>query len=78
MRVRVKTNLQLLLSGPSQFVEKNESKSNPLKIDISVIKGSIFWVRFFSYITDFYAATSLFSVLLADDIITCMGQGKTF
>jgi len=64
------------LAGRSQYVEVNGSKSDPLEIDISVIQGSTLGpILFLCYINDFFSATSLFSVLFADDT-TCLGQGK--
>jgi hypothetical protein len=56
------------LASRSQFVDINGSKSDPLDINISVIQGSILGpILFLCYINDFYAATTLFSVLFADD-----------
>jgi hypothetical protein len=64
------------LAGRSQFVDNNGSKSDPLDINISVIQGSILGpILFLCYINDFYAATTLFSVLFADDT-TGLGKGK--
>jgi hypothetical protein len=64
------------LSGRSQFVDVNGGKSYPLDINISVIQGSILGpILFLCYINDFYAATTLFSVLFADDT-TGLGKGK--
>jgi len=64
------------LAGRSQYVDINGSKSDPLEIDISVIQGSTLGpILFLCYINDFFTATSLFSVLFADDT-TCLGQGK--
>ena len=64
------------LAGRSQYVDVNGSKSDPLEIDISVIQGSTLGpILFLCYINDFFSATSLFSVLFADDT-TCLGQGK--
>jgi hypothetical protein len=62
------------LAGRSQFVDIGGNRSNPLNIDISVIQGSILGpIMFLCYINDFYSATSLFSVLFADDTT---GLGK--
>jgi hypothetical protein len=67
---------QNYLSGRSQFVDIGGDRSNPLNIDISVIQGSILGpILFLCYINDFYSATSLFSVLFADDT-TGLGKGK--
>jgi hypothetical protein len=67
---------QNYLAGRSQFVDIGGNRSNPLNIDISVIQGSILGpILFLCYINDFYAATSLFSVLFADDT-TGLGKGK--
>jgi hypothetical protein len=64
------------LAGRSQFVDINGSKSDPLDINISVIQGSILGpILFLCYINDFYTATTLFSVLFADDT-TGLGKGK--
>jgi hypothetical protein len=64
------------LSGRTQFVDINGSKSDPLAINISVIQGSILGpILFLCYINDFFSATSLFSVLFADDT-TGLGKGK--
>jgi len=64
------------LSGRSQFVDIGGERSDALNIDISVIQGSILGpILFLCYINDFYAATSLFSVLFADDT-TGLGKGK--
>jgi hypothetical protein len=64
------------LSGRTQFVDIDGEKSDALPIDISVIQGSILGpILFLCYINDFYAATSLFSVLFADDT-TGLGKGK--
>ncbi|MFN9906326.1 MAG: reverse transcriptase domain-containing protein, partial [bacterium] len=64
------------LAGRSQFVDIDGEKSDALPIDISVIQGSILGpILFLCYINDFYAATSLFSVLFADDT-TGLGKGK--
>jgi phage antirepressor YoqD-like protein len=64
------------LSGRSQFVDIDGERSDALNIDISVIQGSILGpILFLCYINDFYAATSLFSVLFADDT-TGLGKGK--
>ncbi len=64
------------LAGRSQYVDVNGSKWDPLEIDISVIQGSTLGpILFLCYINDFFTATSLFSILFADDT-TCLGQGK--
>jgi len=65
------------LSGRKQKVEINGSISSELPIDISVIQGSILGpILFLCYINDFYKATTLFSILFADDT-TCLAKGKT-
>ncbi len=66
------------IAGRSQFVDIDEEKSDALHIDISVIQGSILGpILFLCYINDFYAATSLFSVLFADDIPLVLVKAKT-
>jgi hypothetical protein len=56
------------LSGRSQIVEVNGCKSDARELNISVIQGSILGpILFLCYINDFYTATTLFSVLFADD-----------
>jgi hypothetical protein len=64
------------LSGRSQKVEINGKLSEEQNLDISVIQGSILGpILFLCYINDFYTATSLFSVLFADDTV-CLSKGK--
>jgi len=64
------------LSGRSQVVDINGSKSEALPLDISVIQGSILGpILFLCYINDFWHATTLFSVLFADDT-ACLARGK--
>jgi hypothetical protein len=64
------------LSGRSQIVEVNGCKSDARELNISVIQGSILGpILFLCYINDFYSATTLFSVLFADDTAG-FGQGK--
>jgi hypothetical protein len=64
------------LSGRSQQVEINGAFSDPLNLDISVIQGSILGpILFLCYINDLWLATSLFTVLFADDT-TGLGKGK--
>ncbi len=64
------------LACRTQFVDIDGNRSEALSIDISVIQGSILGpILFLCYINDFYAATSLFSVLVADDT-TGLGKGK--
>jgi len=64
------------LSGRSQKVEINGKLSDSLGIDISVIQGSTLGpLLFLCYINDFFTATTLFSVLFADDT-TCLSKGK--
>jgi hypothetical protein len=64
------------LAGRSQRVDINGNLSDELNLDISVIQGSILGpILFLCYINDFYSATTLFSVLFADDT-TCLSKGK--
>jgi hypothetical protein len=64
------------LKGRSQKVDINGHLSSEQELDISVIQGSTLGpILFLCYINDFYSATSLFSVLFADDT-TCLSQGK--
>jgi hypothetical protein len=64
------------LSVRSQKVDINGVFSDPLNLDISVIQGSILGpILFLCYINDFWLATTLFSVLFADDT-TGLGKGK--
>ena len=56
------------LSGRSQSVDISGNLSEFIDLDISVIQGSTLGpLLFLCYITDFFSATSLFSVLFADD-----------
>ena len=64
------------LSGRSQKVEINGKFSESQNLDISVIQGSTLGpLLFLCYINDFFTATTLFSVLFADDT-TCLSKGK--
>lgn len=64
------------LSGRSQKVEINGIFSGSLDIDNSVIQGSILGpILFLCYINDLWTATTLFSVLFADDT-TGLAKGK--
>ena len=64
------------LAGRSQFVDINGEHSDALNIEISVIQGSILGpILFLCYINDFYAATTLFTALFADDT-TGLGKGR--
>jgi hypothetical protein len=64
------------LAGRSQYVDINGIKSEALNIEISVIQGSILGpILFLCYINDFYTASTLFSVLFADDT-TALSKGK--
>jgi hypothetical protein len=66
------------LSGRSQKVEINETLSDSLELDISVIQGSTLGpILFLCYINDFFSATTLFSVLFADDT-TLLGSLEVF
>jgi hypothetical protein len=67
---------QNYLSGRSQKVDISGTFSEPLNLDISVIQGSILGpILFLCYINDFWLASSLLSVLFADDA-ACLGKGK--
>jgi hypothetical protein len=64
------------LSGRTQKVDINGNLSDEQNLDISVIQGSTLGpILFLCYINDFFSATSLFSVLFADDT-TCLSKGK--
>ena len=64
------------LQGRTQSVDIDGTTSDELSIDISVIQGSILGpILFLCYINDFFTATTLFSVLFADDT-TCLAKGK--
>ncbi len=64
------------LSGRSQKVEISGKLSESQNLDISVIQGSTLGpLLFLCYINDFFTATTLFSVLFADDT-TCLSKGK--
>jgi len=64
------------LAGRSQFVDIGGIHSDALNIEISVIQGSILGpILFLCYINDLYSATTLFTVLFADDT-TGLGKGK--
>jgi hypothetical protein len=64
------------LSGRTQKVDINGNLSHEQNLDISVIQGSTLGpILFLCYINDFFSATSLFSVLFADDT-TCLSKGK--
>ena len=64
------------LKGRTQKVEINGQLSSEQELDISVIQGSTLGpILFLCYINDFYYATTLFSVLFADDT-TCLSKGK--
>ena len=63
------------LQGRSQCVDINNSFSDLFELDISVIQGSTLGpLLFLCYINDFWSATSLFSVLFADDT-SCLAKG---
>jgi hypothetical protein len=64
------------LSGRSQCVDISGFTSDFIELDISVIQGSTLGpLLFLCYINDFWSATTLFSVLFADDT-TCLAKGK--
>jgi len=64
------------LAGRTQKVDINGNLSSEQNLDISVIQGSTLGpILFLCYINDFFSATTLFSVLFADDT-TCLSQGK--
>ncbi len=70
--------LKNYLAGHSQYVDINGTKSEALSLEISVIQGSILGpILFLCYINDFFSATTLFSLLFADDTI-CLGSGKNW
>ncbi len=64
------------LEGRTQKVDINGNLSTEQNLNISVIQGSTLGpILFLCYINDFFSATTLFSVLFADDT-TCLSQGK--
>jgi hypothetical protein len=64
------------LSGRSQCVDIANNISDYIELAISVIQGSTLGpLLFLCYINDFWSATSLFSVLFADDT-SCLAKGK--
>jgi hypothetical protein len=64
------------LAGRTQRVDINGNLSSENNLEISVIQGSTLGpILFLCYINNFFNATSLFSVLFADDT-TCLSQGK--
>jgi hypothetical protein len=64
------------LEGRTQKVDINGNLSSEQSLDISVIQGSTLGpILFLCYINDFFSATTLFSVLFADDT-TCLSKGK--
>jgi hypothetical protein len=64
------------LQGRTQKVDINGNLSSEQNLDISVIQGSTLGpILFLCYINDFFSATTLFSVLFADDT-TCLSKGK--
>jgi hypothetical protein len=63
------------LTNRSQCVDIAGIFSDQINLDISVIQGSTLGpILFLCYINDFWTATSLFSVLFADDT-TCLARG---
>ncbi len=76
MGIRGVVWLKNYLTGRSQFVDIKGNKSDPFNLDISVIQGSTLGpILFLCYINNFFAASTLFSVLFADDA-TALGKGK--
>ena len=66
---------QSYLSGRSQSVDISGNLSDFIDLDISVIQGSTLGpLLFLCYINDFFSASSLFSVLFADDT-SCLAKG---
>ena len=64
------------LRGRSQCVDISNNFSDFIDLDISVIQGSTLGpLLFLCYINDFWTATTLFSVLFADDT-TCLAKGS--
>ena len=64
------------LSGRSQCVDIANNFSDYIELAISVIQGSTLGpLLFLCYINDFWSATSLFSVLFADDT-SCLAKGN--
>ena len=64
------------LSGRTQCVDISGFSSNFIELAISVIQGSTLGpLLFLCYINDFWSATTLFSVLFADDT-TCLAKGN--
>ena len=65
------------LSNRTQCVDIAGHYSDLIGLDISVIQGSTLGpILFLCYINDFWKATSLFSVLFADDT-TCLAKGHS-
>jgi hypothetical protein len=63
------------LTNRAQCVDIAGTFSDLIDLDISVIQGSTLGpILFLCYINDFWTATSLFSVLFADDT-TCLAKG---
>jgi hypothetical protein len=63
------------LTNRTQCVDISGNLSDQIDLDISVIQGSTLGpILFLCYINDFWTATSLFSVLFADDT-TCLAKG---
>jgi hypothetical protein len=63
------------LTNRAQCVDIGGTFSDLIDLDISVIQGSTLGpILFLCYINDFWTATSLFSVLFADDT-TCLAKG---
>ncbi len=63
------------LEGRSQCVDIGGNMSNFIELEISVIQGSTLGpLLFLCYINDLWSASTLFSVLFADDT-ACLAKG---
>ncbi len=73
MGIHGSTHLKSYLTNRTQCISCNLSEQ--IDLGISVIQGSKRGpILFLCYINDFWTATSLFSVLFADDT-TCLAKG---